>query len=59
MRLQHHCTVLVGAACLSAAASALGDIKPHAGMLRYPDVGRDKIVFVVERLSSEIGAEAD
>ena len=46
MKLQNYCRGLVAVACLSAAAGAMGQIKPHAGMLRYPDVGKDKIVFV-------------
>lgn len=31
-------------ACI--AAPAEGEVKPHAGMMRYPDVSRDKIAFV-------------
>jgi tricorn protease len=39
----------VAALCLGLlgpAGGARGDVRPHAGMLRYPDVGRERIAFV-------------
>lgn len=46
MKSQIHLSVLAAAACLNVAASVGAEVTPHAGMLRYPDVGKDKIVFV-------------
>lgn len=33
------------ALCLTTTAGASADVKPHAGMLRYPDVSAEQIVF--------------
>jgi len=42
-----HRLALIGLlACAGAAATASAQIQPHAGMLRYPDIGKDTIVFV-------------
>lgn len=36
----------IGIQCLTASASAQGQVRPHAGMMRFADVSSEKIVFV-------------
>ena len=39
-------SMLTAFVVLLAASPALADVQPHAGMMRYPDVSKDKIAFV-------------
>src|ERR1043165_4965142 len=41
-----HRLVLAVLAAAGSAQSALAQVQPHAGMLRYPDVGKTQIAFV-------------
>ncbi len=46
MTLRARQMALIGVlACAGTAMTATADVTPHAGMLRYPDVGSDNIVF--------------
>src|SRR5439155_11372434 len=40
-----HRAAALGCFALALAASAVAQVTPHAGMLRYPDVSKDHIVF--------------
>ena len=44
--LQSFCRVVAVWSCLILSVAARADQQPNAGMLRYPDVGKDSIVFV-------------
>ena len=46
LRPLRHAAVIATLACAAAVEPAAAEIEPHAGMLLYPDVGTDKIVFV-------------
>jgi tricorn protease len=46
MRIHARTIALVATLASAAAPAARADIEPNAGMLRYPDVGSERIVFV-------------